>query len=113
MAALTSSGSNGSAFRAPSAWIPLALAAAAIALLAGYLATGPHEPTIVVENGVARQDESAAARIWQLLMLAQLPFILWFAAAWLPRDTRRAFVMLTLQIGAFAAAASPVFFLAL
>ena len=31
---------NGSAFRAPSAWIPLALAAGAIALLAGYLATG-------------------------------------------------------------------------
>ena len=49
-----------SAFRAPSGWIPVVLALAAIALLAGYLVTGPHEPNIVIENGVARQDETAA-----------------------------------------------------
>ena len=106
-----STSSNGSAFRAPSGWIPVVLALAAIALLASYLITGPHEPYMVVENGVAREDESGAARIWQLLMLAQLPFILWFAANWLPRDTRRALAMLVLQGTAFVAAALPVYLL--
>ena len=100
-----------SAYRAASGWIPVALALAALALLAGYLATGPHAPYMVVENGVAREDESAVARIWQLLMLAQLPFILWFAANWLPKDTRRALVMLALQGALFVAAALPVYLL--
>jgi hypothetical protein len=102
---------NGSAFRAPSAWIPLALAAAAIALLAGYLATGPHEPNIVIEHGIAREDETAAARIWQLLMLLQVPAVAVFAARWLPKDPRRALAMLALQGAAFVAAALPVFLL--
>lgn len=104
----TMTSSDNSAFRAPSGWIPLALAASAVLLLTGYLATGPHEPTIVVEHGIARQDESAAARIWQLLMLGQLPFVLWFAAAWLPKDTKRAAVMLAIHGMAFTAAALPV-----
>jgi hypothetical protein len=106
MTAMTSG--NGSAFRAPSGWIPVALAVAATLLLAGYLATGPHEPNIVVENGIGRQDETAAARIWQLLMLAQLPFVLYFAAVWLPKDRARAARMLAIQGAAFVAAALPV-----
>jgi hypothetical protein len=106
MTATTSGG--GSAFRAPSAWIPPVLAAAATAVLAGYLLTGPHEPAMVVENGVARPDESGAARVWQLLMLGQLPVMLWFAAAWLPKDRARAIKVLALQGAAFAAAALPV-----
>jgi hypothetical protein len=109
MAALQQS--RPSAFRAPSGWIPVILALAAIALLAGYLVTGPHEPNIVIENGVAREDESAAARIWQLLMLGQLPFILWFAVSWLPRDSRRALAILAIQGTVFVAAALPVFLL--
>lgn len=97
-----------SPFRSRSGWTPLILAGTAIALLAVYLATGPHEPYMVVENGVARPDESAVARIWQLLMLAQLPAILFFAVKWLPRDPRRAAMMLGLQGLAFIAAALPV-----
>jgi hypothetical protein len=103
----------GSPFRAPSAWIPVALAGAAIALLAGYLLTGPHEPTIVVENGVAREDESGTARLWQLLMLLQVPCVLYFAAWWLPRDPKRALAMLGIQGFAFVAAAAPVVLLEL
>ena len=108
MTVTISNGSNGSAFRAPSAWIPLVFAVAATALLAGYLLTGPHEPNIVMEHGVARRDETATARIWQLLMLAQLPFMLWFAAAWLPKDPKRARVMVALQAAAFGAAVLPI-----
>jgi hypothetical protein len=111
MTATASKSGDGSAFRAPSAWIPLILAATALALLAGYLLTGPHEPNIVIENGLARQDETAAARIWQLLMLAQLPFMLWFAAAWLPKDPARATKVVAIQALAFIAAALPVILL--
>ena len=102
-----------SPFRAPSAWIPVALAGAAIALLAGYLLTGPHAPTIVVENGVPRQDESGTARLWQLLMLLQVPCVLYFAAWWLPKDPKRALAMLALQGFAFVVAALPVVLLEL
>jgi hypothetical protein len=102
-----------SPFRARSGWIPLLMSAAALALLAGFLATGPHDPHIVVENGIARQDEGAAARVWQLLMALQLPVILLFAVKWLPRDPKRAVAMLALQGLAFVAAALPVFLLEL
>lgn len=102
-----------SPFRARSAWIPIALAGTATALLAGYLLTGPHAPTIVVEHGVARQDESGTARLWQLLMLLQVPCVLYFAAWWLPKDPRRALAMLALQGFAFVAAALPVVLLEL
>ena len=105
--------SNGSAFRSPSAWIPLLLAGAAVAVLLGFLVTGPHAPNIVIEHGVPREDESAAARLWQLLMLAQVPAILWFAARWLPRDPKRAALMLAVQGATFVAAALPVFLLEL
>ena len=102
---------NGSAFRAPSGWIPVILAAAAFSLFAAYLATGPHEPNTVIEHGVARKDETVVARIWQLLMLGQVPFILYFAAVWLPKDLRRALRMLALQGTAFVATALPVILL--
>lgn len=102
---------SGSPFRAPSAWIPIALAGAATALLAGYLLTGPHEPHMVLENGVARPDESGTARLWQLLMLLQVPSALFIAAWWLPRDPKRTLAMLALQGAAFLAAAAPVILL--
>jgi hypothetical protein len=108
--AILSSGRS-SAFRAISGWIPVGLALAAIGLLVGYLATGPHAPYMVVEHGVAREDEGAIAHTWQLLMLAQLPFMLWFAANWLPKDPRRALALLALQGALFFAAALPVYLL--
>ena len=52
------------------------MSAAALALLIGYVMTGPHAPNLVIENGVARQDEGTAAHLWQLLMGLQLPVIL-------------------------------------
>ena len=105
MTVTISNGSNGSAFRAPSAWIPLVFAAAATALLAGYLLTGPHEPNIVMEHGVARREPQHER---QLREHEQLPFMLWFAAAWLPKDPKRARVMVALQAAAFGAAVLPI-----
>ncbi|MBO9517308.1 MAG: hypothetical protein J7493_04515 [Porphyrobacter sp.] len=87
------------------------MSGAATCLLVTYLATGPHEPYMVVENGVARPDESATARLWQLLMILQLPVIGWFAVRWSMRDPRGTVKMLALQALAIIAAAMPVFLL--
>jgi hypothetical protein len=102
-----------SPFRATSAWVPVALSGAAIALLAGYLLTGPHAPTVVVENGIAWPDESVTARLWQLLMLLQVPCALYFAAWWLPKDPKRTLAMLGIQGFAFVVAALPMVLLEL
>jgi hypothetical protein len=96
-------------FRTQSAWIPLLMSGTAVALFLGYLMTGPHQPNIVIENGVARQDESAAARLWLLLMVLQLPVIGWFALRWLPRTPRLAIKVLACQTIAIVAAALPVY----
>lgn len=98
-----------SAYRAVSAWVPLGLAAAALALLLGYLVTGPHAPNMVNDHGVMRPDEGAAAHLWQLLMLAQVAAIGLFALLWLPRDRRRALAMLGLQALGLIAACAPLY----
>ena len=43
-------------------------------------------------------DEGTAAHLWQLLMAAQLPLGVFFAATWLPRAPRRAWAGLALQV---------------
>ena len=84
----------------PSAFLPLAMSLAALAVFFAY----------VVLVGTQRQaDEGAPAHLWQLLMAAQLPIILYFAARWLPQSPRQALLVLVLQLAAALAAAAPVF----
>lgn len=74
----------------PAAWTPLVISLAALAFLVGYVAL----------FGLARNtggDEGAPARIFQLLMLAQLPIIAYFALKWLPRRPIQTLLILTLQ----------------
>jgi cytochrome bd-type quinol oxidase subunit 2 len=86
----------------PSAFLPLAMSAAALAVVLAFLAV----------HGVVRQpDEGAAAHLWQLLMVAQLPIIAFFALTWLPRAPRQAGAVLVLQALAICASAAPVFLL--
>jgi hypothetical protein len=87
------------------------LAAAALALLAGFWATGPHAPNMVLDHGVWREDEGVVARLWQLLMLAQLAAIAVFLLRWAPRAPRPALLMLALQVFACLAAALPLWLL--
>jgi hypothetical protein len=98
-------------FRARMAWIPVLMSGAALALVLGYLQTGPHPPNMVIENGIARQDEGAAARLWQLLIVLQFPLIGWFGLRWLPRAPRLAIAVLACQAFAIVAAALPVLLL--
>lgn len=86
----------------PSAFLPVAMSLAALAVVLLFIAL----------NGTAPQaDEGTAAHLWQLLMAAQAPIILFFAAKWLPRSPRQALPVLGLQAGAALAALAPVFLL--
>ena len=83
----------------PSAFIPVATSAVALAVVIGYAAM----------FGVARQaDEGSAAHVWQLLMAGQVPVVAFFAIKWLPTAPRQALVVLGLQVGAALAAMFPV-----
>ncbi len=86
----------------PSAFLPVAMSFGALATVLVFVAL----------HGTAPQaDEGAAAHIWQLLMAAQVPIVLFFAIKWLPRSPRQAVPILALQVGAALAAMAPVFLL--
>ncbi|MBM4184096.1 MAG: hypothetical protein FJ207_07685 [Gemmatimonadetes bacterium] len=83
----------------PGAFLPLLMSGAALALVVGFLAI----------YGVVRQeDEGATARVFQLLLVAQLPIIGMFAVTWLPRAPRQALMVLGLQLAAAVAALAPI-----
>ncbi|HWJ53071.1 MAG TPA: hypothetical protein VNT24_06810 [Propionibacteriaceae bacterium] len=90
---------NALLLKRPSALFPIAMSAAALATVIGY----------ALMFGTARQpDEGAAAHIWQLLMVGQVPVAAFFALKWLPAAPRQALLVVALQIGAAAAATFPV-----
>jgi len=74
--------------RRPTAYLPLAMSGAALAMIVWFVAV----------HGITRQaDESTQARLWQLLVVGQLPLIGLFAFTWLPRARRSTLVILALQ----------------
>ena len=93
---------NDSPMKQPSALIPLAMSLAALGMVLGHFAI----------YGIVRQtDEGTAAHIFQLLMVAQVPIVAFFALKWLPRAPTKAVQVLTLQAAAALAAIVAVFFL--
>jgi DNA-binding CsgD family transcriptional regulator len=86
----------------PSAFLPLVMSFGALATVVTYVAM----------FGAAHQtDEGAAAHIWQILMAAQIPIIVFFAIKWLPRTPKQALLVLALQGGAVLMALAPVYLL--
>ena len=86
----------------PSAFLPLAMSLAALALVLYR----------IVMFGIARQaDEGAAAHIWQILMASEVLIVAFFALRYLPQQPKQALLVLALQIGAALAACAPVFLL--
>jgi hypothetical protein len=76
---------------------------AALVLVLGHVA--------VVGVAAARQpDEGAIAHIFQLLIVAQIPIVAFFAIKWLPRAPRISLPVLALQAAAVIAALAPVYF---
>jgi hypothetical protein len=93
---------NISTMEKPSAFLPLAMSLAALALVLGHLA---------MFGAVREADEGTAAHLWQILMAGQVPIVAFFAIKWLPQTPRQALLVLALQAGATLAALAPVFFL--
>lgn len=89
-------------FKHPSAFLPVAMSTGALATVLIYL---------TLHGSAPQADEGAAARIWQLLMAAQAPIILFFAVRWVPQSPRQALPILALQVLAALAAMAPVFLL--
>jgi hypothetical protein len=88
--------------RQPIAFLPLAMSLAALAIVLGHAA---------IFGVVHEADEGAAAHIFQLLMVAQVPIVAFFAIRWLPRAPRETLHVLAWQAGAGLAAMASVFFL--
>jgi len=95
---------NLSTFKVPSAWLPIAMSLAALAVLLG---------SVLIAGAARETDEGAAAHLWQLLMAGQVPVIAWFVVRWLPKGPRQALVVLAVQVAAIVAAAAPVALLGL
>lgn len=85
-----------------SAVLPLALSIAGLVLIFGHVAV----------SGAGREpDEGTAARLWWLLMAAQVPVVAFFAVTWLPRVPRMALVVLAFQaVGVLANLAAVRYF---
>ena len=88
--------------KSPSAFLPLAMSLAALATIAVF---------IYLHGTAPQADEGTAAHIWQILMAAQVPIVLFFAIKWLPQSPKQAVPILALQVGAALAAMAPVFLL--
>ena len=86
----------------PSAFLPLAMSLAALTTVLVFLAL--HGPA-------PQADEGTAAHLWQLLMAAQVPIVLFFAVRWVPQSPRQGLRILGLQLVAAVAALAPVFML--
>jgi hypothetical protein len=71
-----------------SALLPLAMSLAGLALILGHVAVSGAGP---------EADEGTAARLWWLLMTAQVPVVALYAITWLPRAARAALLVLALQ----------------
>jgi hypothetical protein len=86
----------------PSAFLPILISLTALAMILGY----------VTLDGVTRQhDEAAPARIFQLLMVAQIPIVLFFAMHWLPQAPKQALLVLGLQAAAWIVPVATILFL--
>jgi hypothetical protein len=96
---------NVSLFKQPSAVLPLVMSAAALLLIAGYVAGVGLQPRS------APHDEGPAARVFQLLLAGQLPVIAAFGLKWLPKAPASAATVIVLQVAAIATALATIMIL--
>ena len=91
-----------SPMKQPSAFVPVMMSLAALALVLGHAA----------RFGIVHEaDEGTPAHLFQILMVAQLPLVAWFALKWLPRAPGQALRVLAIQAGTAAAAFASVYWL--
>ena len=91
-----------SLLKRPSAYLPLAMSAAGLALVLVHAA----------RYGIVHDvDEGTSAHLFQILMVAQVPIVAFFAVTWLPQSPKPALLVLALQAAAGIAAFAAVYFL--
>jgi hypothetical protein len=93
-----------SSFKAPSAWVPVAMSVVALVVVAGHLVASGSAPEV---------DEGAAAHVWQLLIVGQLPVIAWFALRRMSAGRSVVAPVMAVQMAAMLLAAAPVALLGL
>lgn len=86
--------------RRPAAFVPLVMSLAAFAVVI---------VAVTVFGAGPEPDEGTAAHVFQLLLAAQLPVVVYFAATTLPYEPRAALIVLTAQALAGVVALVPVF----
>ena len=91
-----------SLLKQPSAYLPLAMALACLALVLGHF---------VMYGNLHEVDEGTPAHLFQLLMVAQVPFVGYFAIKWLPQSPTQALQVLALWGAVVTAAFAGVYFL--
>jgi hypothetical protein len=88
--------------RKPSAFVPVAMSLLALAMVLGH----------ALIAGISHEaDEGTLAHIFQILLVAQLPIVVFFAIRWIPRRSTQAVVVLAIQALAGLAAIAAVFWL--
>jgi hypothetical protein len=90
------------AFRRPSAFLPIAMSLCAVGVIMAHL---------LIAGPAPQPDEGTAAHLWQLLMVAQVPFIAAFLIRWARQTPRAALTVLAAQLVAALAALAPVYLL--
>ncbi len=93
---------NVSLIKHTSAYLPPVMSLAALALVLGHAA---------IYGVVHEKDEGTAARIFQILMVTQLPIVVYFIFKWLPERPREGLQVLALLAGEWIAAFAAVYWL--
>lgn len=101
-AATAGSPTNAPFLKYPTAFLPILMSLAALAVVLGHMA---------IYGIVHETDEGTPAHLFQLLMGGQLPIILFFLVKWLPQAPKKTLQILALQIVAALPVLACVFFL--
>ncbi len=91
-----------SPFRQRTALLPIAMSLAALGIVLAHAA---------MYGVVHEADEGTAAHLFQILMVAQLPLVAWYALNGLRSAPRQAARVLAVQLAAALAAMASVYFL--
>ena len=93
---------NVSLLKQPSAYLPLVMSLAALALVLGHAA---------VYGVIHEADEGTAAHVWQILMAVQLPIVAYFLLKWLPKRPGESLQILAVLAGTWLANFAAVYWL--
>lgn len=88
----------------PSAWLPVAFSAVALALVLFHL---------YAYGAVREADEGTSAHLFQAFVIVQLPIAAFFAIKWLPKSSKPALCVLALQTFALVSVIGSVYWFGL